>query len=269
MLHSRRPDWDPRGNDIALFASTALVVTPDWQTLITATGGNAKWPAFYDGRYNVTNAAGVASSWGDVRGGGFGPAITGTGTQQPSYGGDHLVFDGVNNVLSSTAVALFSLGSVLTLIWVGIPMTSASNGRIAVAINSDAGIPSANSTQIGTAANPDITAKSWKSPGAVNLDMGIAADNTTVRLAAASNINGTPVVKGTIANHATQTLANTANTAGNNALVIGASWQSPVGGLGASTCYALGVYSGDIVADGNLGAVMTWATAYRSATAAV
>jgi len=269
VLHSRRPDWDPRGNDIALFASTALVVTPDWQTLITATGGNAQWPAFYDGRYNVTNAAGVASSWGDVRGGGFGPAITGTGTQQPSYGGDHLVFDGVNNVLSSTAVALFSLGSVLTLIWVGIPMTSAGNGRVASGINSDAGVPSANALLIGTRAAVNVQVPSWKNPGAVQVDTGVAADNTTVRLVAGTNVNGTPVVKGTMANHATQTLANTANTVGNCLIVLGGSWQSSPGGIGASTCYTVAVYAGDIVADGNLGAVMTWATAYRSATAAV
>lgn len=255
-----------------IIASCALTLggapLSDFQTMINATGGNAKWPAFYDGRYNVTSSAGVVSSWADARTGSFGPALVGTGTQQPSYSGaDHSVFDGVNNVLQcASAQAAFSLSQPLSLVFVGIVFTSGSNGRGSAALNSDSGVPSANAMAIGPRANPDQSLTSWHTPSATTYDAGVACSDTIVRLTVQVN-NGT-ASKGAVANHATQSSAVTANTSQSEFLAVGAFFQSPVVNIGANTVYALGVYAGDIIADGNVGTLMTWAAGNRSATAA-
>ena len=103
-----------------LFTPTSGVVTPDWQTLITALGGNSSVLAFYDGRFNVTSSAGVASAWTDVRGGGFGPAFAATGTGQPAYNGTStLTFDGVANAMWTAASALFDVSGPLSFVMVG------------------------------------------------------------------------------------------------------------------------------------------------------
>lgn len=244
------------------------VTLADWQVMINAAGGNTKWKAFYDGRANVTFSAGVASSWADARGAGFGPALIGAGTQQPSYvGSDHLVFDGVNNILQCAAAqSMFDLSQTLSLICIGTVLTSASNGRGMAAVNSDGGIPSTNMLAIGPRANPNQQGTIWHSPSATTWDTGVACDNTLVRLSIVVNAGTTG--KAQVANHAVQTATVTATGAGSNYLCVGAFFQSPVDGIGATALYNVAVYAGDIEADGYAAGVMTWAQTYRSSTAA-
>lgn len=91
------------------------------QTLIAAIGSGSM-PAIWDGGINVTQAAGVASSVADARGAGFAPPLTASGTAQPSVVGSSLVFDGVNNIMTTGAGSpspLFDVSGPYTVFLIG------------------------------------------------------------------------------------------------------------------------------------------------------
>jgi hypothetical protein len=77
----------------------------DVPTLITALGGDAVVPAFYDARTGVGLTGSLVDSWADARGGGFGPALTATTTARPTYDAvlKTLTFDGTANFLRASA----------------------------------------------------------------------------------------------------------------------------------------------------------------------
>jgi hypothetical protein len=115
----------------------------DVTTLIATLGGNSSVLAFYDARHNVTVSGGRLSSWGDVRGAGFGPPLVPTQsgtTHEPVYNGTSgpILFSWTDSNAIRTAApsSLFDLSKALTLVYVG-SVTLASSGLGSIAIASD------------------------------------------------------------------------------------------------------------------------------------
>ncbi len=237
-------------------AAAASGPIADIAALIAALGGNALVPAFYDGRLNVTNAAGVASLWQDARGAGFGPDLTAAGAAQPSYAGaDHLVFDGVANQMVSAAVAAFDLSAPISLVFVA-SAVAAVNGQSMGAI-SDAGASNILDQQFQ--AGPDWGSYCGGNPHTAN----VASADGVIRVVVLT-YNGTAhTVR--VPNHAQTNVAVVAAGAGNRPLTLGA--YSTGQGKCPSTQYAVIVYAG-VLSGAQVTSILNWAVANRGAVAA-
>jgi hypothetical protein len=195
--------------------------------LVAALGGNAAVPAIYDGRLGVTVGGGVVSAWADARGGGFGPSLVASGTKQPSFTVDHLVFDGVNNVLAcAVASALFDVSGPYSFALIGF---SNANGNFAgLADGSTANrillLQTAGGVYASNVGSPHVTVSSVIAQGTTNL-LAIASSG-----AATGNID--------VPNTARVTSAITLPGAGNNFLSLGA--YAPTG-AGPKACTVFSV----------------------------
>lgn len=229
----------------------------DITALITALGGNALVPAFYDGRLNVTASGGVASQWQDARGAGFGPNLTAAGTAQPSYiGTDHLVFDGVNNQMVSAAVAAFDLSSPISLVFVS-SAAAAVNGQNMGAI-SDAGASNILDQQFQ--AGPD-----WGSFCGGHTDSAnVGSSDGVIRVVVLTYSGTAHSVQ--VPNHAKTSAPVTAAAAGNRPLTLGT--YSTGQAKCPSTEYSVFVYAG-VLSAGQVTTILNWAVTNRGAVAAV
>lgn len=226
----------------------------DITALITALGGNAVVPAFYDGRLNVTSAAGVASVWQDARGPGFGPNLTAAGAAQPSYvATDHLVFDGVNNQMVSAAVPAFDLSQPISLVFVASSTGTAGQSMGAI---SDAGAGNIVDTQMQTGPN-------WGSYcGGHTTDAGVL-NGTTIRVLVLTYSGTTTTAQ--VPNHAKQTSGVNAGGVGNQPLTLGT--YSTGQAKCPSTQYSVFVYAG-VLSSAQVTTILTWAVTNRGAVAA-
>jgi hypothetical protein len=229
----------------------------DITALITALGGNALVPAFYDGRLNVTASLGVASLWRDARGLGFGPDLTAAGAAQPSYvGNNQLVFDGVNNQMVSAAVAAFDLSNPISLVFVA--SAAAATTGLSMGAISDAGATNVLDQQFQ--AGPD-----WGSftSGGNSLSAGVGSADGVIRVVALTMTGLATTAQ--VPNHARQTGTCNAAAAGNRALTLGT--YSTGQGKCPSTQYAVIVYAG-VLSAGQVTAILNWAVLNRAAVAA-
>lgn len=104
------------------------VVLNDIQTLVAALGGNAKVPAIYDTRYNVTTVSATATAWDDARGtSGYGPQLVGLGTTKPAWDATNkiITLDGSQNSLESAVHTAFDISLGRTVIFIGTMPTGA------------------------------------------------------------------------------------------------------------------------------------------------
>lgn len=123
-------DNDNHGAVLAGVIDPASVVDEITYLRATITGADAGLLAVYSARSGITQAAGTASAWDDLRGGGFGPQLTPNGTGLSVDGTDanswYLRSNG-GRKMHSAATALFTLSSAKAVVIVG-TMSSTTSG---------------------------------------------------------------------------------------------------------------------------------------------
>lgn len=195
-------------------------VPTGWPGLIAVLGGNSVVPAFYNGRYNVTASGGVASNWGDVRGAGFGPALTASGTAQPSYDGTStLTFDGTDDVMSTGNSSLFVLTGAMSVILIGY-----YNGAANLALNLAGLTPSSASFAsllevYAAVTNAYAGRGGGSSYGIATTSVADTAGGPVRVLAAATD--GSTHIYGRVPNQAEASVTVGAQNSGNNSLYVG------------------------------------------------
>lgn len=234
----------------------------DITTLVNGLGGSAVVPAFYDVRYGITTAGGVASAWNDARGAtGFGPQLASTGTNRPGFSSTtlDLTFDGIDDYLTSAASALFALNGAMSLFYVGSVPTLQDHNPCGIC---ESAVAARALLVQGVTITPKIGA--FIGAGATTIASAVGT-GTTRRLTAisknASTTGRVQVASQTAVTGAITTIASSAN----NQLTVGDYF--PASSPMATVARALIVLSGAYTA-AQLAAVSAWAQAIHTAVTA-
>lgn len=235
----------------------------DIAALVDVLGGNAVVPAFYDVRAGVTDAGGVASQWADVRGAGFGPALTAAGAARPTWDGSVLTFDGAAHVLGTAASSLFVVSGAYSLVLVAaVPQTVGLAYPAAINDGTEARVLAVQQT---AGAGGVIRALMENGINFVEPSSGVAV-SATRRVAIASK-TATTGASIDVPNAARASLVNAASVAaGDNVLSVGALrstgtfYAKPV--VRAVLCLSKQVSAADVTA------IFAWARDNHGAVAA-
>lgn len=175
---------------------------------------DAKLPAIYVPDSGVTVAAGLATTWSDVRGGGFGPDITFAAGHQPAYDGGNYYLTGDGSTVQGTTVAsaLFDTSGLFFLCAIGsLPTTTAF--RYIAGVMADTALTNAVAIrEDGTDINAVFGAAATQADTLVT-------GGPSIRLSIASK-NASTLAHGQVPNHVKADATITANGVGNNTLTL-------------------------------------------------
>ena len=229
------------------------------------TGGDSAMPALYSAYdpTTVTSSGGVASKWTDARGSGsYGPDLTSTGTKRPGWDGSVFTFDGVDDVLYSSAISsVFDLSSAVTMAIICAPLQTAAGGYIAAIAESASTVRFMalfqNLGAAGTLATETVGSTLDKFATST-------ATVTTTRRLIVSTKNATTTLAIEVPNSAQVSNATGGVIpSGNNALTLGAYWNtSPSPSKPVLRAVLL---LNRVATAGDLTTIKSWAQTYHTA----
>lgn len=249
------------GLSVGRGGAVASPAPSDVTDLITALGGNAVVPGFYDVRSGITASGGFVDRWADARGGGFGPALTGTTTSRPAWDSVNLLVtsDGTDDRLMAAASSLFPLNAATSLIYVGsIPTNAGGSTRYVAAINDNGAF--GRFFQIGSgASSAGITVTTPSGPSTAASLAPSATRRVIIAGQSASTSCTIDVPNGTAG-----TLTTAAQSSGNNALWLFGDRSASPDNCIASVARAAFVLARKATA-GDITTIKTWAVTNHSA----